>query len=158
MWMELNHLTGTRRWLLKTTTDLPGLHLLSPAPEGHIGIIVGGPVPLLLFDLRNQEWPLAVLPLPHPVIVHRLQQIVILVQQQLCLRKRDQLKAKPEHRQQSHTDKYGVNRATCCVFRCVTWCVLAFSSRSTMVSNCRGLISIFLFNLLSSVSSSESMS
>lgn len=47
---------------------------------------------------------------------------------------------------------------TWCVCVCVTWCVLAFSSRSTMVSNCRGLISIFLFSLLSRVSSSESMS
>lgn len=36
-------------------TDLPGLHLLRPPSEGHVGITVGGSVSFLLFDVRNQR-------------------------------------------------------------------------------------------------------
>lgn len=77
-------------------THLPGLHLLGSPSEGHVGIVVGGSVSFLLFDVRNQRRTATVLPLSHPVIIHRLQQVVILVQQQLCLRQRHELRTEPE--------------------------------------------------------------
>lgn len=77
-------------------THLPGLHLLRPPSEGHVGVVIGGAVSFLLFDLSDQRRPPTVLPLPHPVVVHGLQQVVVLVQQQLRLRQGHQLKPEPE--------------------------------------------------------------
>lgn len=51
-------------------SHLPGLHLLCAPSEGHIGVVVGGAVSLLLLDEGDERWALAVLPLPHPVVVH----------------------------------------------------------------------------------------
>lgn len=49
---------------------LPSLHLLCATPEGHVSIIVGGAIPLLLLDLRDERRSPAVLPLPNPVVIH----------------------------------------------------------------------------------------
>lgn len=70
---------------------LSGLHLLSPPAEGHIGVVVGGAIPLLLLDLRDERGPPAVLALPHPVVVDSLDQVIVLVEQQLGLLQGHQL-------------------------------------------------------------------
>lgn len=64
-------------------SHLSGLHLLSSPPEGHVGVVVGGAIPLLLLDLGDEGGPPAILALPHPVVVDSLDQVVILVEQQL---------------------------------------------------------------------------
>ena len=81
-----------RSWQSRfTSTHLPGLHLLRPPAEGHIGVVVGGAIPLLQLDQWDERRPPAVLPLPHPVVIHRLEEVVILVQQHLGLRERHKL-------------------------------------------------------------------
>lgn len=163
MWssVQVDLVLPSLRTVLRWThgvTHLPGLHLLRPPPEGHVGVAVGGAVPPLLLDVRNQRRTSAGLPLPHPVIVDRLQQVVILIQQQLGLRQRHQLRTEPEPRDPGEAQRSRRRDRAVTSHRRGTWWVLAFSRRSIMVSNCRGLISIFLFSLLSSVSSSESRS
>lgn len=62
---------------------LSGLHLLRPPAEGHVGVVVGGAVPLLLLDLGDERGPPAVLALPHPVVVDSFDQVIVLIEQQL---------------------------------------------------------------------------
>ena len=92
-------------WEENWLTDLPGLHLLGPPSEGHVGVTVGGSVSFLLFDVRNQRRAWIVLPLPHPVIIHRLQQVVVLVQQQLRLSQRHQLRTGTEAHKPDESEK-----------------------------------------------------
>lgn len=68
-------------------SHLSGLHLLGSPPEGHVGVIVGGAIPLLLLDLGDEGGPPAVLALPHPVVIDSLDQVIVLVEQQFGLLK-----------------------------------------------------------------------
>lgn len=68
-------------------SHLSGLHLLSPPPEGHVGVVVGGAIPLLLLDLGDEGGPPAVLALPHPVVIDSLDQVIVLIEQQFGLLK-----------------------------------------------------------------------
>lgn len=55
------------------------LHLLSSPPKGNIRVIVGGAIPLFLFDLRDERWSSAILTLSYPVVIYSLNKVVILI-------------------------------------------------------------------------------
>lgn len=55
------------------------LHLLSPPPKGNVRVVVGGAIPLLLFDLGDEGRPSAILTLSYPVVIYSLNKVVILI-------------------------------------------------------------------------------
>lgn len=68
------------------------LHLLSSPPKGNIRVVVGGAIPLFLFDLRDERWSSAILTLSYPVVIYSLNKVVILIQQQFSFLKCYKLK------------------------------------------------------------------
>lgn len=81
---------------LSETTDLPGLHLLRAPSKGHVGVAGAGAVPPLLLDVGDERVGLTVFPLAAPVVKDLLDELVILLQEQLGLRKTHRLR---------HTDR-----------------------------------------------------
>lgn len=64
---------------------LPGLHLLGPTAEGHVGVAGARAIPLFLLDVGKEEATLASFPLATPVVKHLLDQLIIFFQQQFGL-------------------------------------------------------------------------
>jgi len=71
---------------------LPGLHLLRPSAEGHVGVAGAGAVPLLPLAGGDEGPPRAGFPLAAPVVEHLLDQLIVLLQQQLGLLETDELR------------------------------------------------------------------
>lgn len=82
---------------LVQATHLSRLHLLCASAEGHVGVVGAGAVPLLLLDGGDEGAAAAASPLAAPVLVHLLDQSVVLLQQQLRLLQRHQLRNKTFH-------------------------------------------------------------
>lgn len=74
---------------------LPGLHLLRPSTEGHVGVAGARAIPLLLLHVGDEGATLAGFPLAAPVVEHFLDQLVVLLQQQLGLLETDELRRDP---------------------------------------------------------------
>jgi len=66
--------------VLTRTAHLSRLHLLGPAPEGHIGVIGTGTISLFLVDGWDEGSVFTQFPLPAPVFKHLPDQIIILLQ------------------------------------------------------------------------------
>lgn len=79
---------------LKEKSYLSCLHLLSSPPKGNIRVVVGGAIPLFLFDLGDERRPSAILTLSYPVVIYSLNKVVILIQQQFSFLKCNELKEK----------------------------------------------------------------
>lgn len=78
---------------MATDSYLPGLHLLRPSAEGHIGVAGAGAIPFLLLDVGDEGATLAGFPLAAPVVEHLLDQLIILLQQQFSLLETDKLRS-----------------------------------------------------------------
>lgn len=61
------------------TSHLSCLHLFGSPSEGNIRVVVGGAIPLFLFNLGDERRSSAILTLSYPVVIYGLNKVVILI-------------------------------------------------------------------------------